>query len=351
MERYIGIDAHLRSCTFAVLGPSGRRLREQVVETHGQAVRQFLLSIAGKKHVCLEECELSGWLYELVSPLAVEVVVVQPEQRRGTKSDAVDAWALAELLRKGELSHSVYKAPDRFGGLREAVQAQRAVMRDQVRAKNRLRAVYRRRGIHPDQDIYDPRRREEWLLRLPKHPQHQARLYTEHLDALVASAKRAETWLRQQAQAYPIVGLIATAPAIGEVRASQIVATVITPHRFRTKRQFWSYCGLGVVTRSSSDWEQDKNRGWVRRQVAQPRGLNHNRHPLLKEVFKSAALTIATQMPDHPLGKNYRRLLEAGTKPPLARLTVARQLAAAVLAMWKNLEAYDPARHDVHRTA
>ena len=351
MDRYIGIDAHLRSCTFALLGPSGRRLREQVVETNGQAVRQFLLSIAGKKHICLEECELSGWLYEIVSPLAVEVVVVQPERRRGTKNDAADAWALAELLRKGELSRSVYKAPERFGGLREAVQAHRAIVRDLVRAKNRLRAVYRRRGIQPDRQIYDPRRREHWLLRLPKYPQQQARLLSEHLDAMSASAKCAETWLIEEAHAYPIVGLIATAPAIGDVRAAQIVATVITPHRFRTKRQFWSYCGLAVVTHSSSDWGQDNKGGWVRRQVALPRGLNTNRHPLLKEVFKGAALSIVTLMPKHPLHKNYQRLLEAGTKPPLARLTLARQLAASVLAMWKNLEAYDPARHDVHTTA
>jgi len=321
------------------------------VETNGQAVRQFLLSIAGKRHLCLEECELSGWLHEVVSPLAVEVVVVQPERRRGTKSDAVDAWALAELLRKGTFSQSVYKAPDRFGGLREAVQAQRVIMRDRVRAKNRLRAVYRRRGIQPDREIYDARRRESWLRRLPKYPQQQARLLTEHLDVLTDSAKRADTWLAQEAHSYPIVGLIATAPGIGEVRAAQIVATVITPHRFRTKRQFWSYCGLAVVTRSSSDWEQNQNGGWVRRQRPLPRGLNHNRNPLLKEVFKGAALTVTTTMSDHPLTKNYYRLLEAGTKPPLARLTVARQLAAAVLAMWKNQEAYDPARHKVPRTA
>jgi transposase len=351
MDRYIGVDAHLKSCTFAVVGPSGRRLHQQVVETNGQAVRQFLLSIAGKRHICLEECELSGWLHEVVSPLAVEVVVVQPERRRGTKSDAVDAWALAELLRKGELSHSVYKAPDRFGGLREAVQAQRVILRDLVRAKNRLRAVYRRRGIQPDREIYDPGRRESWLARLPKYPQQQARLLSEHLDGLTASAKRADAWLAQEAHAYPIVGLIATAPGIGDVRAAQIVATVITPHRFRTKRQFWSYCGLAVVTRSSSDWEQNPNGGWIRRQRPQPRGLNHNRNALLKEVFKGAALTVITNMPDHPLTKNYHRLLEAGTKPPLARLTVARQLSAAVLAMWKNLEAYDPARHAVPRTA
>ena len=29
-----------------------------------------------------------------------------------------------------------------------------------------------------------------------------------------------------------------------------LVPVVVTPFRFRTKRQFWSYCGLGVVTRS-----------------------------------------------------------------------------------------------------
>lgn len=347
MERYIGVDAHVKSCTFAVMGPSGRHLREQVVETNGQALREFLASIAGEKHVCLEESELSGWLHELLSPLVASVLVLQPEKRRGSKNDAIDAWALADQLRKGGLKGVVYKAPSRFAGLREAVHAQRIVTRDMVRAKNRLRAVCRARGIQAEsQELYDPQRREHWLEQLPEHPQRLARHFSEHLDGVSAAARRAEEWLREEARCYPIVGLIATAPGIGDIRASQIVATVLTPHRFRTKRQFWSYCGLAVVTRSSSDWQLDRRDGWVRRQVALPRGLNRNRHPLLKEVFKGAALSVITRLPDHPLSKNYRRLLDAGTKPNLARLTVARQLAAAVLAMWKNLEAYDPARHD-----
>jgi hypothetical protein len=33
MDRYIGLDAHSQSCTLAVVGPSGRRLGSQVVET------------------------------------------------------------------------------------------------------------------------------------------------------------------------------------------------------------------------------------------------------------------------------------------------------------------------------
>src|SRR5436309_7109692 len=37
-------------------------------------------------------------------------------------------------------------------------------------------------------------------------------------------------------------------------------ATVDTPHRFRTKRQFWSYSGLAVVTHMSSEYEIKEGR-------------------------------------------------------------------------------------------
>jgi hypothetical protein len=35
MDRYLGLDGHARSCTLAVLGPSGKRLKSVVVETNG----------------------------------------------------------------------------------------------------------------------------------------------------------------------------------------------------------------------------------------------------------------------------------------------------------------------------
>jgi hypothetical protein len=69
---------------------------------------------------------------------------------------------------------------------------------------------------------------------------------------------------------------------------------------------------------------------------------------MLKAVFKGAALQVATQMTNHPLHTDYLRLLEAGTKPNLARLTIARRIAAAVLAMWKHEEVYDPAKQRSH---
>jgi predicted metal-dependent HD superfamily phosphohydrolase len=38
-------------------------------------------------------------------------------------------------------------------------------------------------------------------------------------------------------------------------------------------------------------------------------------------------------------------MLQSGIKPPLARLTLSRKIAAIVLAMWKHQEVYDSSRH------
>jgi hypothetical protein len=99
--------------------------------------------------------------------------------------------------------------------------------------------------------------------------------------------------------------------------------------------------------RSSSDWVQTPDGRWIRAQVQQTRGLTRQHNHALKDLFKGAATTIVTQAPDDPLYYDYRRLTEAGTKPNLAKLTLARKVAATVLALWKKEEAYRPK----HRTA
>ena len=44
------------------------------------------------------------------------------------------------------------------------------------------------------------------------------------------------------------------------------------------------------------------------------------------------------------------RLLEKGIKPNLARLTIARRIAAISLAIWKTQEVYDPQKHMQQRS-
>lgn len=50
-----------------------------------------------------------------------------------------------------------------------------------------------------------------------------------------------------------------------------------TPHRFRTKRQLWTYCGLGVVvTSSSADHEVANGQLRRKKKAVEIRGLNEN---------------------------------------------------------------------------
>jgi hypothetical protein len=48
----------------------------------------------------------------------------------------------------------------------------------------------------------------------------------------------------------------------------------------------------------------------------------------LKVIFKGAATTIVTKLEREPLRKDYERMLTQGTKPNLAKLTLARKIAA-----------------------
>jgi transposase len=346
MDRFIGIDVHKDSCTVAVMGPSGKRIRCEVVETNGAALVELIRLIPKERRVCIEESGQSAWLREILQPHVSEVVVegtTERKDRSQQKNDEKDAWGLADRLRTGTVKNRVFGAPRELSELRDAVRAYGIVVRDLVRTKNRLQAIYRSRGIAVEGDaIYRKDDREEQLAKLPEGRRLLAELLSRELDAQEALKAEAEERVEAKAQAHPTVARLMTVPGLGLIRAAQVVAIGITPKRFRTLRQFWSYCGLAVVMHTSSDWVRQDGR-WIRSDnVSKTRGLTRKRQPTLKAVFKGAATVVVGRMKEHPLTSKYQQLCDAGTKPSLAMLTIARKLAATVFAMWRNEEAYDP---------
>ena len=342
MERYLGIDPHRDSCTLALVSPRGKKVKQLVVPTAGSELVKTVREIRGPLHVCVEEGEWSEWISEILSPWVARLVVCRPVARRGPKSDAVDARELAERLRTDRTGHPVYKPGSEWARVREAVRLESKLTQDLTRTKLRLNSLYRRRGLTcPNGEIYLPRHRGKWVAKLPASGRPCAELWGEQIDLLGELREKAEDQMHAAASRFPIWRTLQSAPGIGEKRASIVLATVVTPHRFRTKRQFWSYCGLGVVTRSSSDWVRQPA-GWVRAEVVQTRGLNRAANRPLKAVFKGAALSARLMLSPNPFRDHYDQMLEGGTKPNLAQLTLARKLAAIVLAMWKSESEYKP---------
>jgi hypothetical protein len=183
MDRYIGLDAHATSCTIAIVGPSGRRLGSQVLETNGQSLVEAIKVIPRPRHLCIEEGTQSAWLYELLSRHVDELVVVSVTQSRGPKSDASDAFGLAEALRLGAIETSVFKAPTRFTLLRELARTYSMITRDVVRTQNRLKSVYRSRGVATaGRRVYGQEEREDWLAKLPPPSRAAAMLPTASIE-------------------------------------------------------------------------------------------------------------------------------------------------------------------------
>jgi transposase len=330
MERFIGLDVHAASSTLAVMGPSGRRLRSLVVETNAKALVDAVRSIGGQRRLCMEEGTQSEWLYEVLSPHVAELVVAGMGSRRsyGQKSDRHDAFDLAEALRTGAIKTRVHKGLGRY--------------------KGRLKALYRSWGVSTAGQALYGRQRGAWLARLDAAVRPSASILYQELDALSELRVHAREALIEESHRHPITSVLETAPGMGPIRVAEVVSIVVAPHRFRTSRQFWSYCGLGLVMRSSSDWKRD-GQSWVWANTALPRGLNRNHNATLKAIFKGAATTVVTQHRESPLGAHYDRLVAGGTKPNLAKVTLARKIAAITLAMWKNEEEYDSTRHRVHQ--
>jgi hypothetical protein len=170
-------------------------------------------------------------------------------------------------------------------------------------------------------------------------------LLSQQLDHLVQLKKAMQDAMVAEAVKNTCIPILKTVPGIGPVRSAQLLAIVVWPHRFRTSRQFWAYCGFGIETHSSSDWVMTSNGSWARSPIVQTRGLNRNYNRQCKAIFKDAATNVLAKMPSNPLCADYERLLTQGTKPNLAKLSIARKIAAMTLAMWKKEEVYNPTKY------
>jgi hypothetical protein len=137
-------------------------------------------------------------------------------------------------------------------------------------------------------------------------------------------------------QAWRLLGLI---PGIGPIRAALLIALMQTPHRFRTKRQLWTYSGLGLETHDSAQYRVVEGQLQRSKKPVKLRGLNQDHNHDLKDIFKGAATTASSS--SGPFHDFYEHLLAQGRKPTMARLTLARKIAAITLIVWKKEVRFD----------
>ena len=259
--KYIGLDVHQASISIAVRDESGKLVMQSVIATRASAILEFLEGLRGTLHVTFEEGTYSTWLHDLLVRRVSKVIVCNPRKnallKKGNKSDRIDARKLSELLRGGLLS-PVYHGENSTRTLQELTRSYMTLTVDTTRVMSRLKAIYRGQAIpYGGKKLYTRKHRQEWLVQLhqPGLLRRAERLY-EELDLLQQLRRQAKQELMMESKKHSVCERLRTIPYLGPIRAAVLAARVQTPHRFRTKRQFWAYCGLGLETRSSADYQQ-----------------------------------------------------------------------------------------------
>src|ERR1700730_14271868 len=298
--KYIGMDVHKEAISIAVLNSSGKLVMESIIETKAITILQFIQGLRGSLHVTFEEGTWATWLYDLLKPHVTKLVVCNPRRnallKEGSKSDRIDARKLAELLRSN-LLRPVYHGEQGVRTLKELTRSYLTISQDLARVMTRLKALYRSWAIPcAGKQVYALRYRSEWLGKIAEAGvRRRAEFYYQQFDALRSLRQGARRELLTESGKHRASKLLCQIPSIGPIRAALLIALVLTPHRFRTKRQLWSNSGLGIETHSSVEHRYvDGNLQHSKKQIS-IRGLNRNHNHDLKNLFKTAATIAAAK--------------------------------------------------------
>ena len=166
--------------------------------------------------------------------------------KEGNQNDCVDAQTLAELLQHNQL-RPVYHGDHGLRAQKELVRSYLTISKDLIRVMTRVKAIYRSWGIATNgTQVYSARHRVEWLEKIRK-------LWCAGLETALSDTFH------------------------GPIRAAVVLLGIVqTAHRFRTKRQLWTYSGLGIEVHSSADHQVVKGQLQRKKKPIAIHGLNKN---------------------------------------------------------------------------
>lgn len=343
--KYIGLDVHRDTISATVIEQNGDVIMQTVLATRASALLDFIGGLRGCLCLTFEEGTHSEWLYDLLAPNVTKLIVCNPRKNAllkvGNKSDAIDSRKLADLLRAGMLS-PVYHGENSVSEVHHLTRSYEMLTSDTTRVMSRLKAVFRSQAVAcTGRRLYGSKQRDSFVNKLGNGGQRRRAEYLcQELDLLQKLRRQVRHELVMVCRKQPAAKWLRSVPFLGPLRTAVLLGRVKTPFRFRTKRQFWAYCGLAIETRDSGEYRVVNGQIERRKKPGLVRGLNQNHNHALKDLFKGAATTASSSK--GVFGEFYQKLLQKGLQPEMARLTLARKIAAITLKIWKKGEMFNP---------
>jgi transposase len=308
-------------------------------------------------HVCFEAGPTGYGLYRQVRDLGHDCMVVAPAlipKRSGEriKTNRRDAVTLARLHRAGELS-AVWVPDIVHEAVRDLVRARQAVAEDLRRKRQQLLSFLLRHGRIYDAGGHWTLAHRRWLARQAfEHPAAQI-VFQEMSDAIEDAAQRLHRFDEQLAAIVETWSMKPVVEAYQAMRGASFLVAVIFAaeigdvRRFETPPQLMAFLGLVPGERSTGDT--------VRRSGLTLAGNRRARRALVEaawtyryparvseplrarlEGLPKAVRDIAWKAQVR-LCARYRRLAAAGKKPPVIAAAIAREMAAFLWAIGREV--------------
>jgi transposase len=328
----IGIDLHKRESQLCTLGIDGS-VTEQRIATS----RERFTAVFGHRapsRILLEASTESEWVAQCLEALGHEVVVADPNyapmyatRSRRVKTDKRDARTLAEALRIG-----AYRPAHRVSAARRHVRAELAVREALVRTRTRYiaiaKAFVRREGLRvPSSESHLVAKRVA-TLEIPPLLEAELEPLFAVLEPLNTQIKSADRRITALEQSDAIVALLATAPSVGPLTASAVVATIDDVTRFQSAHQFEAFLGLVPGERSSGE----------KRRIGRITKAGNSRARYL--LVEAGWRILRSKSPETVALRAWALKIAARRGNRIAVVALARRLAGILYAMWRDNAPY-----------
>ena len=324
------------------------------------AVERLIRKLAGrygKLHICYEAGPTGYGLYRQIQSLGHGCLVVAPAlipKRPGerVKTNRRDAVTLARLHRAGELT-GVWVPDATHEAVRDLVRAREAAVDDRRRKRQQLLSFLLRHGRVYSGSGHWTLAHRHWLAQQKfEHPAQQI-VFQEAIDAIADADQRLRRLEQQLAVVVPSWSMAPVVEASQAMRgASFIVAVTFAAEigdarRFDNPRQLMSF--LGLVPAESSTGETVRRKGltlagnrrarrvlveaaWTYRYPARVSETLRARLDGLPKAVRDIAWKAQLR-----LCARYRRLSAAGKKLPVVVAAIAREMAAFLWAIGREV--------------
>ncbi len=337
MARYVGLDAHSKTCMYVIQNEEGKVVGEGHVPTspEGLALLRVRYELPTGTGVALESGTMAFYVARRLTRLGLDPVVIDAQEvrqkalRPNQKSDRRDALELCEGLRRGSYRTRVHVPSEAIERLRETLDRRRHFVRLKTMEVNAVKRLLRSAGRPAQCRLLGTEAAWGQLLAAVADEPGLHGFCTAHRTLWRCAHEQVlgleEALRAQQAPLQPDLDRLQTVPGVGPIVALTVLAVFSEVHRFPSAKHAASYAGLVASTHDSGERIQH---GAITR-----RGSTELRAMLCEAAHHA-------RRPSNPFNPYFTSLCaRRGYK--MAVVAVAHRLCRILYAMLRTGQAFD----------